>query len=65
MVQYEQQLIEVRRDVNREAVREEVEKAFGAHGKNLRKLVDDAAKALALLKEKGVVTQDELNAAVR
>jgi CHASE3 domain sensor protein len=65
MVTYEQQLIEVRRDVNREAVLQEVERAMGEKGEELTKLVSDAVKALRVLVDAGVVAQEALNEAVR
>jgi predicted transcriptional regulator len=65
MVQYEQQLIEVRRDVNREAVREEVAKAFGEKGEEVDRRMDAVVKALKFLMDQGIIDRAAFNEAVR
>ena len=65
MVSYEQQLIEVRRDVNREAVREEVAKAFGEKGEEVDRRMDALSKMAKFLMDQGLVDRTAFNDAVR
>ena len=57
--------LEMQRQSHRELVREEVEKAISERGQYLLTLMTHAVKALRLLVDAGVLTQDAVNEALR